>query len=268
VWLAVPATAHQPPASGQAGPPTQARHDDSRPASLSFGADRTLTITPGAPPLRLRAVLDAISAHARTPIAVSELLDREEVTMSLHALPLEEALKRLLAPYDVFYLYSGTGRKPAGAIAALWVYRRGEGQTLEPVPPELWASTKELESQLDDPDPGIRSETYEALIERQGARALATVLRGLTDADESVRLMTISTAASEGVDIPTTDLEAVLFADRSYAVRRLALEALNGRSEAAEIARRLVEDPDEHIRQEAAAMLEHLESPTPAPRRP
>jgi hypothetical protein len=219
----------------------------------------------------LREVLEAISAQARMPIGMSDLLDAELVAVRLRAVPLEEGLKLLLAPYDVFYLYSGSGARSPGAIVALWVYGRGEGRSFEPVPPALWASTRELEAQLDHPDPGVRSETYEALIERQGEHALGTVLRGLADADESVRLMTLSTAASEGIDIPIPDLEAVLLADQSYAVRRLALEALDGRAGADAIVRGVLDDPDEHLRHEAALTLERLESRAPranAPKRP
>jgi hypothetical protein len=66
-------------------------------------------------------------------------------------------------------------------------------------------------------------------------------------------------------------LQAVLLADQSYAVRRLALEAIEGRPEAAAVAERLIDDPDEHIRQEATLMLDRLKVREPrasAPKRP
>ena len=59
--------------------------------------------------------------------------------------------------------------KLPASIKGIWVYPKGEGLELEPVPPSLWASTKELEAQLEDPDPGVRNDTFETLIERQGA---------------------------------------------------------------------------------------------------
>jgi hypothetical protein len=271
LWLALPMRAQEAAPAGQDVRTMPARQEEATPAPVSVGADGRLTITPGAAPPRLRTVLEEISAHARIPIVVSDLLDNEVVAMSVRGAPLEDGLNRLLARYDVFYLYSGSGAMSPGALAGVWVYRRGEGRTLEPVPPALWASTKELEAQLDDPDPAIRTDTYEALVERHGNRALATVLRGLNDADEGVRLMTISAATREGVEIPTPDLQAVLLSDRSYAVRRLALEALEGRAEAEAVAEHLSRDPDEHIRQEATLMLARLKSREPragTPKRP
>jgi HEAT repeat protein len=202
-------------------------------------------------------VLGEISAHTKVPIFLSEALENERVSVVLEAVPLEEGLKRLLAAYDAFYLFSAA-EKSSASIASIWVYPRGEGRELEPVPPTLWASTKELEAQLDNESPGVRSETYEALIERLGERGLATVLRGLVDQDEGVRLATLSTALNTGIEIPASDLHAVILGTQLQYVRVLALEALAGRPEAEAIAESVKDDPDEVIRNHARLMLEAL----------
>ncbi len=154
-----------------------------------------MTITDGALTLTadrqsLQAVLSAISGRTRIPIVVADSLTDARVSIALRAVPLEDGLKRLLSPYDAFYLFTANEGKPA-SIQTIWVFARGEGHELEPVPPTVWGSTKDLEARLDDADPGVRSETIEALIERLGERGLPIVQRGLSDPDEGVRLATL-----------------------------------------------------------------------------
>ena len=131
---------------------------------------------------------------------------------------------------------------------------------MEPVPPALWASTEELEARLEDPDPGVRNDTYEALIERHGARGLPIVLRGLVDSDDGVRLGTLTNALDAGVAIPATDLHALILSDPLQSVRLLALEAIEKRPEAKAIAESILDDPDEVIRNTARLLLESLQT--------
>jgi hypothetical protein len=243
-------------AEGKRDPQTSIAKPPARLVTLA--ADGTLSVTGSR--ASLQAVLNEISVQAKFAIVLADALERERVSVVLRDVPLEEGLKRLLAAYDAFYLYSAPDNKSPGLINAIWVYPRGEGRALEPVPPTLWASTKELEQQLDDPDPNVRSNTYEALIERRGDRALATVLRGLVDIDESVRLMTLTTALNTGIEIPASDLHAVVLSDQSQHVRMLALEALEGKSEAEAIAESVKDDSDELIRNQARLMLEALKT--------
>jgi hypothetical protein len=251
---AQPADRPRVASDAQAQPQPKQEARDARPVIV--GADGTLTVTASAPGLPLSVVLNAIAAHQKFGVVLSDTLEREHVSQSLRAVPVEDGLKQLLAKYDAFYLYSATDAKSPGAIQAIWVFRRGEGRELQPVPPTAWASTSELADQLEDPDPAVRAETFESLIERLGVRGLDMVLRGLADPDESVRLTAISAAVNGGVEIPTADLHAVLLSDQSYAVRRVALDAIEGRPEAKSIAESLVDDPDEHIRTHARHILE------------
>jgi HEAT repeat protein len=216
-------------------------------------ADGTLSIA--ARRLTLKQVLDEVSVRAKVSIVLAESLQEQHVSLRLDAVPLEEGLKRLLAAYDVFYLFSPS-QTASAAIKGIWVYPKGAGLELEPVPPALWGSTQELEARLEDPDPGIRSETFEALIERKGDDGLPIVQRGLVDPDEGVRLGTLSTAVHAGIEIPTADLRALVLTDSSPSVRRAALEALAGRPEAEAIAASLQSDADEAVRAQAMWLLE------------
>jgi hypothetical protein len=234
---------------------------------VTIAADGSVTVVASASnPLSLGAVLNDISTHRKMPIVVSETVADARVTIELGGVSVDEALKRLLAPYDVFYLYSAEGKKP-GAIQAVWVHRRGEGRDLEPVPPAMWASTKELEGRVDDSDPGVRIEAIEALIDRQGERSLPVVLRGLADADDGVRLGTLAAALEAGVDIASTDLHALVLSDSLQGIRLLALEAIETRPEAMAIAESVKEDQDEVVRNTARLLLERLESQTKKPPR-
>jgi hypothetical protein len=233
-----------------------------KPAPRPVTITRDGTVSISATRLTLRAVLDDISVQAKLPIVLAESLEEERVSLQLGGASLEEGLKRLLAPYDAFYLFSPSEKEKetlSPSIKGIWIYPKGEGLELQPVPPGLWASSKELEAQLDDPDPGVRSLTFEALIERHGARGLPFVLRGLVDSDDSVRLTTLTAALNVGVEIPTTDLQALVVSDPLQGIRLRALEAIETRPEASAIAESVKNDPDEVIRNTAALLLKHLQ---------
>lgn len=233
-----------------------------KPAPRPVTIARDGTVSVAATNLLLRAVLDDISLQAKLPIVLSESLEGERVSFEIASVSLEECLKRLLVPYDTFYLLSPLETKTgqlSPSVKGVWVYPQSEGQELKPVPPALWAGTKELESQLDDPDPAVRSDTFEALIERHGARRLPIVLRGLIDSDEGVRLTTLTAALNAGVDIPAADLAALVLSDPLQGIRLRALEAIEARPEASAIAESVMNDPDEVIRNTAALLLKRLQ---------
>lgn len=258
--LQPPADAQQP-AGTTDSQPRQARRRASpapRQATSVSVADGTLTVT--AVDENLRNLLGEISGRTRIPIVLADSLADARVSAAMRAVPVEEGLKRLLAAYDAFYLFSADERTAPGSVKGIWVFPRGEGRDVEPVPATLWGSTEELETRMDDPDPDVRTETLEALVERLGSRGLSVVQRGLTDPDEGVRLATLSAAENAGVEIPTADLHTAVLTDQSQAVRMGALEALEGRPEAEAIARSLREDLDPVIRTLARQMLGEQEN--------
>jgi hypothetical protein len=235
--------------------------------AVAIGADGTLTVIASASrPLSLKTVLNDISTQHKMPIVVAETVENDRVSNDVRGVSLDEGLKRLLAAYDAFYLYSAEGRRP-GAIRAIWVYGRGEASDIEPVPATTWASTRELDARLEDPDPGVRAETFDALIERHGKSSLGIVLRGLVDSDDAVRLGTLTSALDAGVDIPSTDLHSLVLSDSLQGIRLLALEAIETRPEAMSIAESVKDDQDEVIRTTARLLLERLENRSKKPPR-
>ena len=213
----------------------------------------------------LSTVIKQISILADLPIVMADTLGQDVITFKGRDLPLDEGLKQLLAAYDVFFLYTGPDSKTAGAIKGVWVYGRGDGWDLQPVPSAMWAGTKELESRLEDPNPDIRSESYEQLIERGGGNALSTALRGLADPDESVRLRTLSAAIDADFEIPAVDLQALILDAhaQSQSMRVLALQAIRDRPEAEAIAQTLRNDPDDIVREQALQILSRPRRPPP-----
>ena len=100
----------QPPPDTQDAP---VRVIKPAPRPVSLARDGTMSIS--ATRLTLKAVLDDISVQAKFPIVVAESLERERLSLQLGGVSLEEGLKRLLAAYDAFYLYSPSdGEKPGG----------------------------------------------------------------------------------------------------------------------------------------------------------
>jgi hypothetical protein len=205
----------------------------------------------------LSEVLTELSAGANIPIVLADALAQESVAIKLDRATLEEALGQILAPYDAFYLYTASG-KSDGAISTVWVYPRGEGRSLQPVPPAQEASTNELEQALGDPDPNVRYEAYEAIIGRQGGRALPTLHKALADDSDVVRFSALHAAIDAGIEIPTSDLSALVSSDPSREVRLLALEGLSSRPEAEALVASLQDDPDGEVGAQAKETLQRL----------
>jgi hypothetical protein len=185
---------------------------------------------------------------------LSDALEGARVSVAVRDLPFEDAMKRLLADYDTFYLF-GPRDKKGSSIKAIWIYPKGEGDTLEPVPPMIWASTNELKAQVDDPDVAVRTHAIETLVERLGNKGLPIVLKGLADGDEIVRLATLSAATGSDIEIPAADLHSLVLTDPSPHVRMAALRAVAGRPEAEVVAASVKSDGDNDIRNEALAIL-------------
>jgi hypothetical protein len=222
---------------------------------VTIAADGTISLAASRTPLQ--ALLTEISVQTRIPILLAEALEPERVSATVRNLAFDDLMKRLLDQYDAFYLFGPRDKKPS-SIRAIWVYPKGEGDTLEPVPPTVWASTKDLKAQVDDPEVSVRMDAIETLIERLGTQALPMVLRGLADGDEIVRLGTVLAAIEAGVEIPATELHSVVLNDQSPQVRIAALRAVEGRPEAQSIASGVKNDPDEDIRNQALFILGEL----------
>jgi len=202
-------------------------------------------------------VLEEISQKAGVPILLAEALHDRPFSLQLQDVPLEAGLRELLKEEDVFFFYSA--EKAPSSLKAVWVYPKGQGRGLEPVPPEQWASTRELERWMADRDAAVRSRAVAALIERKREGASEVVQQALRDDDERVRTQALHGALSSGLELPTAALLEALD-DPSADVRFLTLEALAERPGAGEIAARALDDPSPHVREKAQEILSQLKA--------
>jgi HEAT repeat protein len=200
----------------------------------------------------LEWVLGQISQAANIAFVTDETLP-ETVSVQFGDVPLDEGIRRILKDQDSFFFYEAQGNAPA-TLRVVWVYPKGQGRSVQPVPPERWASTRDLEKLLTDPDAEIRSRAVEALIERQGEKARAVVLRALKDDNARVRTQALYGAFSSGLELPA-DVLAEALDDPSSDVRFLALEAIASRPEAAPLARRALGDASPHVRDRAREIV-------------
>ena len=209
--------------------------------------------------VRLESVLERLSEGTGIAIISAAGLERVRVSLKLQDIPLEEGLREILKDQDCFYFYSSDRDSPA-RLKAAWVYPKGRGRGFQPVPPEQWASTRELEGRTGDPDPDVRWRALTTLIERNRNRAVDLVQRTLKEEkNEQVRMRVLDTAIEKRIDLPAGLLANLLCCDESENIRFLALQALSEDPNAAEILKSALKDPNPHIRRTAGQMMERLE---------
>jgi hypothetical protein len=210
----------------------------------------------------LAQVLSVISQKAMVAITGGGNLGREQrVTMQFQGLSLEDGLRRLLANYDAFFFYAGDARASGPTtLKSVWVYPKGGGNGLEPVPAEEWASTSEYRGKLSASDPTVRADAIKTVVDREGDRARPAVLKALKDSDPQVRSSALNAALNASVQISDDRLRDLVANDSSPDVRVLALGGLANGPDAREIATQARNDPDPHVRALAGEILGRLKA--------
>ena len=207
----------------------------------------------------LESLLDRVSEQSGIAFVAPQGMGTAPVSLNLQNLPLEEALRQILSNHDTFFLWAAAGQpgKPS-SLKAVWIYPKGKGQILQPLPPEEWASTKELREKLGDRDPDARVAAVKSLIERRGQGAEEEVLQALRDSDAKVRSRALFYAQDRGLHLPSSVLENLEASDSSPEVRFLALQALDGDPNLEDIAQHALSDPDPHVQEGARELLNNL----------
>jgi hypothetical protein len=205
----------------------------------------------------LERVADEFSRKTGVRVILDSELMTESVSIQFQSLSLEEGLRQLFKKHDAFFFY-GAEKDESAALKVVWVYPKGRGRDMEPVPPEKWASTEELYRMLSDPDPRARGRAFQGILERKGDLALDAVQRALQDPDEQVRSSVLEAAIAAGIQPPPEFLRNVVLKDTSVYVRCLALQALAGSPDARSVAELAVNDPSEAVRAQAQEILQLL----------
>ena len=193
---------------------------------------------------------------------VARDIGREKVSLLSNNASLDDVLRQLLQKYDYFVYYGS--QADSASLSAVWVYPKGQGRGIEPVPTGQWASTKEFERQLTDKDPVVRAGAIEAVIERKGDAAGDEIRAALGDEDERVRTQALYYSQANAVELPVGVLSELAIVDPSANVRYLALEALARTSDGASVAQAALSDPDPNVRAAAKEILGKLANLPPA----
>lgn len=211
----------------------------------------------------LSFLLEEIARKGGINIFLANDLQDLEVSEEFIDIPVEEALRELLKEFDTFVSYQAGEQGPA-SLTSVWVYPKGQGRNIKPVPLAIWGSTKEVERSLSAPEAAERAEAYEVLVDRQGAGALETVLQAIRDPDDLVRYRSLYKALESGVIFPLESLRHLVQYDPSADVRFLALEAIvnDSRLESNDLRGVLeiaADDSSERIRDQARQILSYLD---------
>jgi hypothetical protein len=212
----------------------------------------------------LDSVLMELGARTGVAFVAADDIDTAAVRISaaLSGVPLDQGIRLLLNNFDVFFYYGAVGTDPA-SLRAVWIYRKGAGANLRPVPPEAWGSTRELHANLADPDPIVRARAYEALLSRpdQESRELVIhALRGSSEPDDGVRERILAIASGSDMRLPSDLLLDLARWDRSPKIRLNALNVLASESAGKEAARAALNDPSARVRKRAREILAELET--------
>ena len=250
---------------GQAGQPSegtlvgQAQTPQAKPARAQSAVSlKNGRLSIAAQRRSVNAILDDISQVAKLRITTPPNLAGQLVSVHLQDLPLDEALRQILKDYDVFFFYGADQQAPA-SLQAVWVYAKGKGRTIRPVPAEQWASTTEFQEMLKRSDPLTRGRGYSVLIERDRDHGLDLLLDALKDPDGTVRTLALNTALHKDVKPPQDTLVSLALNDESPRVRFLALNALSSGPQVRPIAQQALSDPDVRVRSRAQEILDALD---------
>ena len=211
----------------------------------------------------LRTVLEELGSRIQVAFVTAERVADDSVSAELRGVSLDECVRQLLSGYDTFLYYGNVGGA-ASALRAVWVYPKGAASTLRPVPPDAWASRKELESMLDDPNPEVRERVYEALIsrpDRQSQEMVLQAVRGIRESDEGLRQRILSAILSKGVPVPPELLATLVRNDVSEQIRWMALNALAEHPIAQQVAEMAFRDPSQSVRERAQEISAQFSSP-------
>jgi hypothetical protein len=237
----------------------------------SPAATAVITIDAGRLTARLQdqalgTVLGEVAARSEVALVVATPdIEQDPVSADIKGLPLDRALRVLLKDYDTFFFYGSATTAPAD-LRGVWVYRKGTAALLQPVPPEAWASSRELKDALAQADAGAREQIYESLLSRPDPESQAVIiqaLRGATEADAELRERLLSSAISHGVAFPPGLLSEMAISDRSEAIRLMALDALALDPDVTQVAQSALGDPSDAVRDRAAQILQPIPESAP-----
>jgi hypothetical protein len=157
----------------------------------------------------LKSVLEDISRQSGIPITISRKVKDSMITRIFDSVPLDVAMRQLLVGHEVKILY---GSESAPTLLAVWVYAKGEGQTVD-LQSEAQVSLTRLPSEVPSP-----------LSEK--ANRSTPLEESLNDSDTDKRYQALDNALARGESVSDYLLQRLLLTDPSEHMRLLAFRAL------------------------------------------
>ena len=213
------------------------------------------SLTVRAENVSLRGLVENVAREARIAVEWAGEVEDQKISVEYKDLPVEAALQQILKEFDAFYFF-GVDEKPPATLQVIWVYPKTKGRAFEPVPPEQWASTKELKELFASEDPETRAKAIAALVERLGEGARADVLEAMRDPDPAVRNSALYEGLDLGLTLPQDALANMAGSDENSFVRFLALGGLSGNRDMQGVVERALSDPDQFVQARAREILE------------
>jgi hypothetical protein len=207
--------------------------------------------TNDAPGLRLRLVVNnrplrevagEVQRLSGIRIVVSDAVPDVPTTVRFEDDPVEAALKRLVAGYDSYFLYSpqpvqSGSDKGDLRLSAVLVYPQGHGQLADPGSDLLVALLNSgLIANPDDLAAAGRERPLETITAQPVPLSAETLQAALKDSDESVRIEALHAMLQQApAALPDQTLRDIARHDASATVRSMALAGLVNRAEAGSV---------------------------------
>ena len=205
----------------------------------------------------LLEVLDDLSGKTAIAFVPAENISNDRVSLEVVDLPVDDGIRQLLRDYDSFLFYA-PGDDRFSSLRVVWLYRKGAGSALQPVPRES-SNVAELREQVASPDARVREHAYSALLARPDDHSRELVwsaLRGATEIDEDLRQQILVNAMNLGMDVPQDLLANLVMGNDSATLRVLALDALAENPAIESVAASVANDPSPMVRQRAQEILQ------------
>ena len=270
------------------GPPISAFATDS-PFHVAFQSDR-LTIK--ADEVLLVKVLQEITRKVEIKVYGKAEVSEDRITVEFSDLTIQEGLAKILADYNVAYVYSpekkGEYNPLPHKLTDVWVFsQRKEGNSSQKGPEERFNFADLSGKEMDGADSFSRQKVIESINESQDLSMIPVLLSFLHDPDYPVRISAIDALTNlgplvsvdqivetlrgqndpqtrmailtSGLELPRNVIVDHLLHDPSPQVRIGALQTLEGDTQIEELAREVLNDSEPSVQAAAKEILQTLE---------
>jgi hypothetical protein len=220
----------------------------------------------------LGGVLAEIRKKSGITFTMRKTLPNDAVTASFRDVPIETAIRRLVArDFDLVWFYappkSGRG---APAPVAVWVVGRGEraAPVVSDKLPAVRGATPRPPKQEDNPELKRRLAKLDELGDGPGPIVLPPLIAALSDVDPKIRAAAAEALGEVDDGDAIAPLGKALAQDGDSDVRTAAAEAMGEQGDTAAFAplgKALVQDGDSDVRAAAAEALGEIGSPEAVP---